>query len=113
MRLHIGQYNSVQNRLLIAQATIGAFTQVHRTTEMKYECIIPCTTKISLTPSLSILNAGLHVLQEHHGTINLQMILWKRLLLKKLFMPLMVASVGTLIQVLSQAECVCMTDKGE
>lgn len=104
MRLHLGQYNSVQNHLLIAQSTIAAFTQVHRTTDMKYRCIIPCTTRISLTLSFSVLNAGLHILQEHHCTINLEMILWKSLLFKKPCMPSMVTSVSTLIQVLSHGQ---------
>lgn len=49
MRLHLGHYSSVQNHLLIAQATIAAFTQVRTTTEMKYRCIVPCTLRINLT----------------------------------------------------------------
>lgn len=83
MRLQLGQYNSVQNHLLLAQATIAAFTQVHTTTEMKYGCIVPCTTRISLTLSLSVLNAGLQVLREHHCTVHLEMILWKKLAVQK------------------------------
>lgn len=99
MRLHLGHYSSVQNHLLIAQATIAAFTQARTTTEMKYRCIVPCTTRISSTLSLSVLNAGLQVLQEHHCTVHLEMILWENLLFKKSCTPLMVASDSTLTQV--------------
>lgn len=104
MRLHLGLYNIVQNHLLIAQSTIAGFTHVHRTTDMKYSCIIPCTTRISLTLSFSVLNVSLHILEEHYCTLDLKMILWKSLLFKQPCMPSMVTSVSTLIQVLSHGQ---------